>query len=134
MRSMAALLLAGLCLTVAGCLEREMTITSEPAGALVYVSDVEVGRTPVTFPFTWYGDYDVILRLDGYETVKTHARIDPPLQETPPLDLLAEIAPWTFTDRRYLHFDLHQLVLPNDETLVRRAESLRQENLEPVKR
>ena len=39
------LILAGLCLTAGGCLERQMTITSQPEGALVYVSDVEVGRT-----------------------------------------------------------------------------------------
>jgi hypothetical protein len=134
MKSMVALLLAGLCLTLGGCLEREMTITSEPAGALVYVSDVEVGRTPVTVPFTWYGDYDIILRLDGYESLKTHARIDAPLYEMPPWDLLAEIAPWTFTDRRYLHYDLRGLSLPDDETLIHRAESMREENLQPVKR
>jgi hypothetical protein len=30
---------------LAGCVEREMLVTSEPAGAIVYVSDVEVGRT-----------------------------------------------------------------------------------------
>lgn len=134
MRSLGTLLLAGLCLTAGGCLEREMTITSQPPGALVYVSDVEVGRTPVTLPFTWYGDYDIILRLDGYETLQTHAYFHPPMQETPPLDLLAEIAPWTFTDRRYLHFDLHEAVLPDDDTLIHRAEQLREENLQPVKR
>ncbi len=134
MRSLSAMLVVGVSLAVGGCLEREMTITSEPAGALVYVSDVEVGRTPVTLPFTWYGDYEIIVRMDGYETLKTHARIYPPPQETPPLDLLAEIAPWTFTDRRYLHFELEELVLPDDDTLIHRAEQMREENLRPVKR
>ncbi|MCJ7545101.1 MAG: PEGA domain-containing protein [Phycisphaerae bacterium] len=134
MRSLGTLLLVGLCLTVGGCLEREMTITSQPPGALVYVSDVEVGRTPVTLPFTWYGDYDIIVRLDGYQTLQTHASIYPPIQETPPWDLLAEIAPWTFTDRRYLHFDLHEATLPDDGTLIQRAEQMRGENLQPVKR
>jgi predicted ATPase len=73
---------------LAGCVERELTITSQPEGALVYVSDVEVGRTPVTIPFTWYQNYDVILRMDGYQTLKTHARLTPPWYEVPPLDLL----------------------------------------------
>jgi hypothetical protein len=117
-----------------GCLEREMTITSQPPGALVYVSDVEVGRTPVTFPFTWYGDYDIILRLDGYQTLKTHAQINPPPQEVPPLDLFCEIAPWTFRDRRYLDYKLEPYTAPGDEELIQRAQSLRQENLQPVKR
>jgi hypothetical protein len=117
-----------------GCLEREMTITSQPPGALVYVSDVEVGRTPVTFPFTWYGDYDIILRMAGYKTLTTHAQINPPPQEVPPLDFFCEIAPWTFRDRRYLDYSLEPYKAPGDEELIQRAESLRRENLQPVKR
>ena len=116
-----------------GCLERDITVTSEPAGALVFLNDVEVGRTPVTVPFTWHGDYDVMLRLDGYETISTHANINVPLHEAPPLDLLSELAPWTYHDHRYLHYKLQKLQLPDDETLIRQAEALREENLKPVK-
>ena len=87
-----------------GCVERELTITSEPSGALVYISDVEKGRTPLTINFAWYGDYDVILRHDGFNTLKTHAEIAPPIYEIPPLDLLSAIVPWTYHDRRYLHY------------------------------
>jgi len=116
-----------------GCLERDITITSEPAGALVRLNDVEVGRTPVTVPYKWHGDYDVMLRLDGYETISTHANINVPLHEVPPLDLLSELAPWTYHDRRYLHYKMSKLELPDDETLVQRAEQMRQENLKPVK-
>jgi hypothetical protein len=117
-----------------GCLEREMTITSQPPGALVYVSDVEVGRTPVTRPFTWYGDYDIILRMERYKTLSTHAQINPPPQEIPPLDLLCEIAPWTIRDRRYLDFKLEPTTAPADADLIRRAEAMRDKNLQPVKR
>lgn len=116
-----------------GCLERDITVTSEPAGALVFLNDVEVGRTPVTVPFTWHGDYDVMLRLDGYETISTHANINVPLHKAPPLDLLSELAPWTYHDHRYLHYKLQKLQLPDDETLIRQAEALREENLKPVK-
>ncbi len=116
---------------LAGCVEREMTITSEPAGALVFVSDREVGRTPVTVPFTWYGDYDVLLRRDGHETLKTHAEINPPWYEVPPLDLLSHMAPWTYHDRRFLHYDLEPLAEPSDEELIRRADEMRTERLEP---
>ena len=111
-----------------------MTITSEPPGALVFISDVEVGRTPVTLPFTWYGDYDIILRLEGYDALTTHAAINPPIQEVPPVDLFAEMLPWTFTDQRYLNFTLQKTAWPEDETLIRRAEGLREENLQPVDR
>ncbi len=42
-----------------GCVERTVTITSEPDNALVYLNDEEIGRTPVTVSFTFYGVYDV---------------------------------------------------------------------------
>jgi len=117
---------------LAGCVEREMTITSEPAGALVYVSGVEVGRTPLTREFLWYGDYDIILRLDAHETLKTHASIKPPIYEIPPIDLFSQIAPWTYHDRRYLHYRLKPLKLPSDDELIRRADRMRKRNEEPI--
>lgn len=120
--------------TVCGCIEREMTITSEPDGALVYVSDVEVGRTPVTIPFTWYGDYDIVLRREGYETLNTHANIQIPANQIPPLDFFLELAPWTIYDRRYLHFRMEEAKPVSDEQLIERADALRQRNLEPVPR
>ena len=109
-----------------------MTITSEPAGALVYISDVEKGRTPLTITFLWYGDYDIIIRHDGYETLKTHASINPPIYEIPPFDLLSELAPWTYHDRRYLHFTLDEFTPADDEELIMRAAELQQRNLEPT--
>jgi hypothetical protein len=84
----------------AGCVERRLTITSQPNGALVTVNSKEVGRTPVTIPFTWYGDYDVQLRLDEsdqhYQALKTHYNVTPPWYEVPPIDLFSEMSPWTY--------------------------------------
>lgn len=120
------------CLT--GCVEREMVITSRPEGAIVYVSDVEVGRTPVTMAFTWYGDYDIILRMEGYQTLKTHANLTPPIYEIPPLDLFSEIVPWTYHDRRYLDFELEKLVPMDKIELLEKAQAMKKRNLEPVKR
>ena len=117
---------------LAGCVERELTITSQPEGALVYVSDVEIGTTPVTVPFTWYGDYDIILRKPEYETLKTHANINVPWYEVPPLDLLSAVAPWTYHDDRYLHYQLQPLDLPQDRELIDNAQLLRERNLEGV--
>lgn len=110
-----------------------MIVTSEPAGALVFISDREVGRTPVTQPFTWYGDYDIVLRKEGSETLETHANLLPPWYELPPLDLLSALAPWTYHDRRYLHYELKPLSLPDDEQLLRSARELRERAAEPVK-
>ena len=119
-----------LILALAGCVERTITITSEPSGALVHVSSVEIGRTPVTVPFTWYGDYEIILRRDGCRTLKTHEKVRPPYYEVPPLDLFSALAPWTYYDNRTFHYVLDKLVLPSDAELIRRAEELRHRNLE----
>jgi hypothetical protein len=86
-----------------GCAQRELTINSEPQGALVYLNGQEVGRTPMKYDFRWYGDYDVVLRMDGYETLKTHRKIYTPIYGMPPFDLGAELVgvkdrrEWSFT-------------------------------------
>ena len=33
-----------------GCVQRTITVNSDPQGALVYLNDIEIGRTPVTVP------------------------------------------------------------------------------------
>ncbi|HET6427075.1 MAG TPA: PEGA domain-containing protein [Phycisphaerae bacterium] len=112
-----------------GCVERTLTITSDPAGALVYVSSVEVGRTPVNIPFTFYGTYDVTLRLEGYETLDAGWRVDPPVYDLFPVDLLSEMAPWTYHVDRKTHFTLQESQPPSDADLIRRAGELRQDAL-----
>lgn len=74
-----------------GCAQRRLTITSEPSGALVYLNGQEVGRTPMRYDFKWYGDYDVVLRREGYETLKTSRKLNAPLHAVPPIDLLGEM-------------------------------------------
>jgi hypothetical protein len=71
-----------------GCSTRTIAITSEPPGAIVWLNDVEVGRTPLEADFQHYGDYDVRLRLEGYVPIATHRVAQTPVQEVPPLDLL----------------------------------------------
>jgi len=117
-----------------GCVEREMVITSDPAGALVIISDVEKGRTPLKVDFQWYGDYEFILRRDGYETLITHRQINAPAYEIPPADLFSALAPWTYHDTRYLHFQMRKLTPPADDALISRADNLRRRNLQPVPR
>ena len=124
------LTLACLPVLLAGCVERELTIDSQPRGALVEISSETIGRTPVTIPFTWYGDYEVILRLDGYETLKTHLNVTPPWYEVPPADLFSELAPWTYHVKKSGHFTLEKKKPVDEAELYRRAEELRVRNLE----
>lgn len=87
-----------------GCSQRTMTVTSEPDGALVFMNGQEVGRTPFTRDFTWYGRYDVQLRKDGYDTLHAKPMLVAPIWEWPPFDLLAELWPGHLHDRRKLNF------------------------------
>lgn len=73
-----------------GCVERTLKITSTPPGARVFLNDEEVGVTPLKVNFLWYGDYDIILRKDGYQTLKTNYLVKAPWYQYPPIDLIAE--------------------------------------------
>jgi hypothetical protein len=92
-RSAALIAIALACVMSLGCVERRLMITSEPAGALVYLNDQEVGRTPLEVPFTWYGTYDVRLEREGYKTLETEQVAEQPWWEKPGPDLIAEAMP-----------------------------------------
>ena len=62
-------------LLLSGCVERQLTIKTIPAGALVTLNDEEIGPSPVTTSFNWYGDYNVRISKDGYETLKPTASL-----------------------------------------------------------
>ncbi len=125
-------LLAATLLT--GCVERELIITSEPSGVLVVVSDTMEVRTPATVKFKWYGDYDVIARMEGYETLKTHVQLTPPIYEIPPFDLLNAVMPGIRRDQRYLHIKMKKLEEPAEADLIHKADEMRQKTLEHVER
>lgn len=130
-----ALAAAATC-ALTGCVERKITIVSDPPGALVWVNDVEVGRTPVEFPFTWYGDYDVRFRLEqksGTEEhpitrnyfLHTHKQAHAPIYEWMGIDLITEsLIPITFKDEKIWAFTLPEVVEPNDQDLIARAREL----------
>lgn len=114
-------------LLLLGCVERTMTITSEPSGALVYLNGEEVGRTPLTRDFVWYGNYDVQVRHEGHETLDTNTWVVAPWWQWPPFDLFAELLPVRLTDRRVLHYELAE-TSPADvdpDQLLDRATALR---------
>jgi len=112
---------------VGGCVERTLTINSSPPGALVYLNDVEIGRTPVTRDFTWYGDYSVTVREDGYQTLKTHQLILAPFYEFVPLDLFSELLPIHLHDKHEYGYLLQPPPLVDDQTLMNNATDLKGE-------
>ncbi len=125
-------ILALVAVSMVGCVKRQLEVSSEPPGAIVYISDIEVGRTPVVVPFTYYGDRDIILRMDGYETLVTNLKLTTPWYEYPGIDFFSEIAPWTYDDHRYIHYQLEPKVATSREELIERADEMGRLVNEPV--
>jgi hypothetical protein len=124
----ASSLLFAICASVVnflpGCVQRTITITSEPPGALVWLNDREIGRTPLDVDFVYYGTYDVRLAREGYEPVMTSGEAKAPWWETIGLDLLAELAPLELKSHVEWHYELEPL--DDDlEALEQRARDLR---------
>ena len=106
------------------CVRRTITITTDPPGALVWLNDREIGRSPVDIDFEHYGTYDVRLARSGYEPLMTSGRAQAPLWDTVGLDLLAALAPLQIHN----HLTWHYVLVPrNDdpEPLIGRARRLR---------
>lgn len=128
---MAVLLVASLSLLSTGCVQRRMTIRSNPPGALVYIDDYYIGTTPVSTDFIYYGKRKIRLVKDGYEILNVPKYdIPPPWYELFPIEFVSEnIIPWEIRDERVLDFQLApQVVVPQDQLLAR-AEQLRSQNL-----
>jgi hypothetical protein len=107
-----------------------MTIRSNPPGALVYVDDYEIGATPVSTDFTYYGTRKIRLVKDGYETLTVMQPIPAPWYQFPPADFITEnFVLGQIRDSRVLDYQLKpQMVVPTDQ-LLSRAEGLRHNNL-----
>ena len=135
-RSTPTLLGIGLLALVSGCVERKLTVTSEPSNALVYMNGKEIGRTPIETDFLWYGNYDLQIRKEGYQTLKTESQLTAPWWQWVPIDLFAELMPWHPTDRKSLHYTLTETP-PTDtsaETLIDNATELKSRIEGPVQR
>ncbi|MCL4741474.1 MAG: PEGA domain-containing protein [Phycisphaerales bacterium] len=128
-----AIVVLAACVLLAGCVDRRIVVTTEPAGALVYINDLEVGRTPLQTTFLYHGWYDVRVELEGYEVLRTEAEAAAPFYEYPPIDLAAEALPMRIRNAQRWHFVLTPLAesaLPGEEAerlLAERARAMRAE-------
>jgi hypothetical protein len=73
-----ALALVAMVANVTGCVQRRFTIRSNPPGAQVYVDDYEIGTTPVSHDFVYYGTRKIRLVKDGYETLTVYQPMPTP--------------------------------------------------------
>lgn len=115
---------------IAGCIERKITISTEPAGALVTLNDEEIGASPVTVGFEWYGDYSIRISKDGYQTLKTHQNLPRPIYDRFPVDLFANMFSSKIDEYKW-NFKLEPLQPVVKEELIKSAVSLKKEALVP---
>ena len=141
-KKIVAVMLLGAVAGLGGCVERKITFGSAPAGAIVTLNDEEVGRTPCTVPFLWYGDYDIKLRLAKnvgtaenpevkHYYLHTHERAHAPVFQWIGVDLFAEVLPVKFTDEKYWAFTVPEVKDPGNDVLVERARATKKLLEEP---
>lgn len=113
-------------LLLPGCVRRTLTINTEPQGALVTLNDEQIGVSPVTVPFNWYGNYGIRITKDGYETLDTTRRLKAPLHDYPPFDFFAQVLyPGRIVDSYEWTFELEPRTYPTREQVLQDAKALR---------
>lgn len=59
------------CATIISGSRQNVEINSEPSSAKVYINEIEIGNTPVQKNLKRNQEYNLVLKLDGYETYET---------------------------------------------------------------
>ena len=94
-----------------GCngVRRRLTITSEPSGAIVYLNNKEIGKTPISRNFVYSGVYDIKCYKEGYEMKETYYKAGRPWYLYPVIDFFAEnFTPGELRDEQTCHITLEQ--------------------------
>lgn len=68
---LSAVCLFASCATIISGARQNVEISSEPGSATVYINEIEIGNTPVQKNLRRNQDYQLVLKLDGYETYET---------------------------------------------------------------
>lgn len=110
-----------------GCVERQLTINTVPSGALVELNDEQIGLSPVMVNFNWYGDYNVVIRKEGFETLKTHRELKGPWYDKFPFDFFAQcLNPKKIIDKYEWTFELEPKKEVNRDQLLQDAQNLKE--------
>lgn len=110
-----------------GCVQRQLTIRTNPPGAFVYIDDTPIGVTPCSTPYTYYGTRKIRVVKDGFETLTTYQKISAPWYELPGIDFVSEnLWPGELRDDRTLAFQLEPQKVVAPLEVIARGENLRQ--------
>lgn len=118
-----------------GCVERRLTVNTVPPGAVVILNDEEIGVSPVTVAFNWYGDYKVRVRKEGFETLNTHRMLEAPLHDKFPFDFFyGALWPGTIEDEYEWSFELKSYEAPDRDGLIKAAMEMRKRTVEELEK
>jgi hypothetical protein len=144
MKLLPILALAVAAVACTGCIKRQITILSTPEGALVELNHQEVGRTPVTVSFEWYGDYEITLRYEREELnaqgkmerkvyyLHTHEEAKAPPHQWIGVDFFTEVLPFKFEDHKTWAYVVPQLPPASDADMVERGAELKGRLDDPI--
>jgi hypothetical protein len=109
-----------------GCVERKLTIVTQPSEAVVWLNDEEIGTTPVTVNFNWYGDYRIRIEKPGYTILNTHQDLKQPWIDRFPIDFFAQcLWPGRIVDTYTWNYQLAPYQAPSSEELIQAAQKSR---------
>jgi PEGA domain len=113
---------------LSGCVERRYTIRTDPPGALVIANGEEIGVTPVSKAYTYYGIRRFRILREGYDTLDIDQPFEPPWYDNYLTEFFTEnVIPYTFRDERTLTYKLSTEKQADKVPLTERAEALRAE-------
>ncbi len=125
-RRLAPILVLAALGALSGCVERRYTIRTNPPGAVVIVNGEEIGPSPVSASFTFYGDREITLIKDGFQTQTIIQPIKAPWWDNLLTEFFTEnFIPYTFRDERVFDYQLAPATLPETNDLLGRGQALR---------
>ena len=98
---------------------------------MLFVDNQQIGTTPCSFDFIYYGTREIRLVKPGFETLTVNQPIPTPWYQVPPIDFVSEnLIPTNLIDHRSIAFNMQpQVIVPTDQ-LLDRANQLRQDTLQ----
>jgi PEGA domain len=113
---------------LSGCVERRYTVRTDPPGATVIVNGEEIGPTPASRNYQYYGQREITMILDGYETRTVIEPMNAPWWDNYVTEFFTEnLLPVTLRDEREFTYKMMPAVTPPEGDLRDRAEALRSE-------
>jgi len=114
--------------TCAGCVERRYTVRTDPPGATIIVNGEEIGPSPASHNYYFYGNREITMILDGHETRTVIQPMPAPWWDNYLTEFFTEnLLPFTLRDDREFRYRLEPAQSPLEGDLRERAEGLRSE-------